>query len=68
MLPEHWPSIREIYRQGIETGNATFETQLPDWQKWDAGHRKGCRLIAFDREVLGWAVKAALRTVDGCSG
>lgn len=55
LLPEHWPSVREIYRQGIETGNATFETQLPDREKWDASHRKDCRLIAFDGEALGWA-------------
>ncbi len=55
LLPQHWPAVREIYRQGIETGNATFETQLPDWEKWDATHRKDCRLIAFDGEVLGWA-------------
>ncbi len=55
LMPEHWPSVREIYRQGIETGNATFETQLPDWDKWNASHRKDCRLIAFDAEVLGWA-------------
>ncbi len=52
---EHWPSVREIYREGIETGNATFETQLPDWETWDASHRKDCRLVAFDAEVLGWA-------------
>ena len=55
MTPERWPSVREIYREGIETGSATFETQLPDWEKWDASHRKDCRLIAFDTEVLGWA-------------
>lgn len=46
MLPGHWPAVREIYRQGIETGNATFETDLPDWEKWDGGHRKDCRLVA----------------------
>lgn len=55
LLPEHWPSVREIYCQGIETGNATFETQLPDWQKWDTAHHKHCRLIAFGAEVIGWA-------------
>ena len=62
MLPEHWPAVREIYRQGIDTGNATFETRLPDWEKWDASHRKGCRLIAFDHEVLGWAALSPIST------
>lgn len=59
MLPDHWPAVREIYGQGIATGNATFETELPDWQKWDASHRKDCRLVALEtcnqHNVLGWA-------------
>jgi phosphinothricin acetyltransferase len=62
MLSDHWPAVRKIYRQGIETGNATFETQLPAWEKWDAGHRKDCRLVAFDREVLGWAALSPVST------
>ena len=59
MLSEHWPSVREIYAQGIATGNATFETELPDWEKWHACHRKDCRLVAVETSnqpnVLGWA-------------
>jgi L-amino acid N-acyltransferase YncA len=52
MLPNHWPTVQEIYREGIATGNATFETEVPDWEKWDAGHRKDCRLIALERIEL----------------
>jgi L-amino acid N-acyltransferase YncA len=59
---EHWPGVREIYREGISTGNATFETQLPDWEKWDASHRSDCRLVAVQASpdqqmntVVGWA-------------
>jgi phosphinothricin acetyltransferase len=48
MLPRHWPAVREIYREGIATGNATFETELPDWEKWDIGHYQHCRLLAVD--------------------
>jgi len=48
MPPELWPAVREIYAQGIATGNATFETELPDWEKWDASHRKDCRLIVLE--------------------
>src|SRR5579864_3371142 len=63
MPPDLWPAVREIYRQGIATGNATFETEAPDWEKWDSGHRKDCRLVAVEEsgglpnnsEVLGWA-------------
>ena len=48
MLPNHWPAVQEIYREGIATGNATFETEVPEWEKWDGGHRRDCRLVAFE--------------------
>jgi len=61
MLPEDWPAVREIYREGIATGNATFETDLPDWEKWESGHRQDCRLTARKQEqVLGWAALSAV--------
>ena len=56
MLPSDWPDVSRIYREGIETGNATFETSVPDWPAWDAGHLEECRLV-FDLEgrVVAWA-------------
>jgi L-amino acid N-acyltransferase YncA len=63
MQPTDWPAVREIYGEGIATGNATFETELPGWEKWDSSHRKDCRLIArHGEQVLGWA---ALSPVSG---
>ncbi len=55
LLPEHWPQVRDIYQQGIDTGYATFTTELPIGQAWDAAHLKDCRLVAVDTSVLGWA-------------
>ena len=56
MQPEDWPAVREIYREGIATGNATFETDLPAWEKWDEAHREDCRLLARNAEqIFGWA-------------
>jgi L-amino acid N-acyltransferase YncA len=56
MRPEDWTEVRRIYLEGIETGDATFETEVPAWERWDAGHRSDCRLIARDgADVLGWA-------------
>jgi L-amino acid N-acyltransferase YncA len=54
--PDDWAQARAIYLEGIATGNATFETDAPSWEKWDAGHLKKCRLVAraSDR-ILGWA-------------
>ena len=56
MQPDDWPAVREIYAQGIATGNATFETEVPGWEKWDSGHLRECRLVARDgTSLLGWA-------------
>lgn len=56
MQAEDWPSVRDIYREGIATGNATFETELPSWEKWDSTHRKDSRLVARDdRKIVGFA-------------
>lgn len=53
MPPDLWPAVREIYREGIATGNATFETEVPDWEKWDSNHRKDCRLVALEPRAEG---------------
>ena len=56
-MTEHdWDAVREIYSQGIATGNATFERLIPDWKEWDERHLPSCRLVArFADKVLGWA-------------
>jgi L-amino acid N-acyltransferase YncA len=62
MLPEDWPAVRAIYLEGIATGNATFEQTPPEWEKWDAGHLPGARIVARSDEgdVLGWAALSAV--------
>jgi phosphinothricin acetyltransferase len=55
MRPGDWPDIRRIFEEGIATGVATFETDAPTWEAWDAHHRPECRLVArLDGEVVGW--------------
>ena len=47
---------RAIYREGIATGNATFENSARERETWDREHPRACRLVArAGREVLGWA-------------
>ncbi len=57
MQPADWPAVAAIYLEGIATGNATFQTNAPPWEEWDAGHRKDCRLVAKNEsgELVGWA-------------
>jgi L-amino acid N-acyltransferase YncA len=53
---EHWDAVARIYAEGIATGHATFETEVPPWERWDAAHLAGHRLVALrDDEVVGWA-------------
>jgi hypothetical protein len=39
MIATDWPEVAAIYAAGIATGNATFETETPDWAHWDAAQR-----------------------------
>ena len=56
MLPGHWPEVRAVYLEGLATGDATFETEAPEWERWDASHLRTCRLVALAGErVAGWA-------------
>ena len=83
MLPQLWLAVREIYSQGIATGNATFEAEPPDWEKWDNAHHKHCRLVAFEPmeedaegllipigqvRVLGWAALSPVSSRSVYSG
>ncbi|WP_074405502.1 GNAT family N-acetyltransferase [Aquimarina megaterium] len=53
---EDWPAISAIYKEGIDTGVATFETQLPTWKAWDISHSKPCRIKAIRKNTIaGWA-------------
>jgi phosphinothricin acetyltransferase len=63
LTTNHWDAVRSIYVEGIATGNATFAQSAPEWEEWDAGHLKTCRLIAKENGlVLGWT---ALSPVSG---
>ena len=63
MNDEDGLAVMEIYRQGLATGNATFETTVPAWEDWDGGHLKHSRLVVRDgQQILGWA---ALSPVSG---
>ena len=56
MTQQDWEAVREIYWQGIETGNATFEQSVPEWKEWDERHLPTCRLVARSADkLLGWA-------------
>lgn len=63
LVRDDWPVVREIYRQGIEAGNATFESEPPSWESFDAGKRADLRMVAtIEGLVVGWAAASAVST------
>jgi phosphinothricin acetyltransferase len=56
MRASDWEQVRAIYVEGIRTGDATFETEAPSWERWDDAHLSFGRLVMRqDAVVLGWA-------------
>jgi len=62
LRPEDWPAVRMIYEDGIATGLATFETDVPDWEEWDGSHLPHSRVVARneDGSLGGWAALSAV--------
>ena len=56
---DDWPEVSRILGEGIATGNATFETEVPSWEAWDSAHLSEHRLVAErDGRVVGWVALA----------
>jgi L-amino acid N-acyltransferase YncA len=63
---EDWPAVHAIYAQGIATGDATFETEVPAFERWSATHPPAYRFVAARAgEVTGWV--AASPVSDRCA-
>jgi|APSaa5957512622_1039677.scaffolds.fasta_scaffold66119_2 L-amino acid N-acyltransferase YncA len=55
MTGQDGPRILEIYKMGLETRNATFETEVPSWADWGAKHLSHSRFVFVENEkLLGW--------------
>lgn len=66
MHDEDWAQVRAIYTEGIATGQATFETQAPEWRVWNESHLGFGRLAARDGgAVVGWS--ALSQVSDRCA-
>lgn len=69
MLRLHWEEVRAVYTEGLATGDATFETEAPVWERWDASHHEFCRLVALEgARVAGWAALSSVSTRNAYAG
>jgi len=66
MTDRHAAQVLDIYRLGIATGDATFETEPPSWQRFTATRLAEHRYVAVDPvgRALGWV--ACGRVSDRC--
>jgi phosphinothricin acetyltransferase len=63
------PILLDIYRQGILSGMATFETTVPEWPVFDAKYLPHSRIVAIEEgELIGWAALSPVSARDCYSG
>ncbi len=56
-------AVLKIYQQGLDTGEASFEIEVPDWEAWQKKYLRHSRLVLEqDGKVRAWA---ALAPVSG---
>ena len=62
MTAEHADAVLMIYQDGLDTGNASFETTAPDWLTWDTAHLADHRFVAIGDggQVIGWVAASAV--------
>jgi len=69
LRPDDWPEVSRIYAEGIGTGNATFETDVPSWDIWDGVHLDHPRLVGtVADEVIAWAAVVPISSRPVYSG
>ncbi len=59
----HWPAIKEIYIEGIATGNATFEQacSIGEYREWIAKKIEGSVFIFKENNIiLGWSALSSV--------
>ncbi|MDR4894099.1 MULTISPECIES: GNAT family N-acetyltransferase [unclassified Chryseobacterium] len=56
MLPSDENRVLEIFRQGVEGGIATLETEVPTAEAWSMEYFNDCRWVLENEnnEVVGW--------------
>ena len=55
MKEEDWSAVVEIYKEGIATKTATFQTEAPSYEEWNKSHITNGRLVAeAEGNVIGW--------------
>ena len=69
LVKTDWEAVSRIYKEGIATGIATFETEVPSWKLWNKKYIQHCRIVAeHNRKVIGFAVLSQVSTREVYNG
>lgn len=69
LIPSDFLKVASIYKAGIATGMATFETKVPSWDVWDNKYIDTCRIVAeVEGQVVGFAVLSQVSQREVYSG
>lgn len=61
MLDGDREAVAAIFKEGVDTGKAIFEENIPEWDEWDAAHLKIMRFVAVvEGRVAGWVALSKL--------
>ena len=63
------PTVIDIYAFGLNTRNATFETNALSWKDWDKKHLRHSRFVYEHQEVVkGWTALTPVSTREVYKG
>lgn len=70
MREDDWPAVQRIYREGIATGHATFESEAPNWERFNDSRLPRHRFVAETAKagILGWAAVSLVSARPVSSG
>lgn len=69
MTDHDWAAVRRIYAEGIATGDATFETEVPSRRALEAKWLRDHRWVAeVDGQVAGWAAASPVSSRECYAG
>lgn len=55
LVAADYPVVARIFKEGIDTKMASFETTVPDWEFWNKKYLPFCRYVAeVDGTIGGW--------------
>lgn len=64
-----YSTVKDIYQQGIDTGDATFQDTAKSWSEWNNAMLDHSRIVAIEGDsILGWAALSPISSREVYSG